>query len=182
MNATLGLLTRGHKLVHDRTIIATEEAPNSFMSWWRQRKRWSQGWLECTLAYQEKITKSKYLNLWQKLYWLYTLSYREFFLLISLQSLGFVILQSLMGKQILSDSAKLFLDFTFVYTIITSALATFGAAVVKSQPYNLKVFLIHLIVNIPYSICKILINLAAWYDHIANESCWVVTPRAGKKI
>ncbi len=181
IDATLRLLTRGYKLVHDRTIVATEEAPTTFQSWWRQRKRWSQGWLECTLRYQEKVIKSKYLNWWQKLYWFYTLSYRELFLLISLQSCGLMVLQLLIGKEVLSNSEKFFLDFTLIYTFVTGWVTTVGTMVVKSQRYGLKVFLIHLIANIPYTICKIIINLVAWYDHLARETTWVVTPRAEKK-
>ncbi|MEO1377512.1 MAG: glycosyltransferase family 2 protein, partial [Cyanobacteria bacterium J06635_10] len=66
-------------LIHDRTIIATEEAPTTFMSWWRQRKRWNQGWFECTLKYQKKMNKCRYLRKRQKIYWFYTLIYREVF-------------------------------------------------------------------------------------------------------
>jgi cellulose synthase/poly-beta-1,6-N-acetylglucosamine synthase-like glycosyltransferase len=182
IDATLRLITNGYKLVHDRTIVATEEAPTTLKSLWRQRKRWSQGWLECTLGYQEKVFKTKYLNWWQKLHWFYTLTYRELFVPISLQPLGLMILQPLIGREIISDDAQFFLDFTFAYTIITNWITLVGAMVVKSQRYDLKIFLIYFIVNIPYTICKVIISLVAWYDHIAGETSWVVTPRAEKKI
>lgn len=183
IDATLRLLTRGYNLIHDRTIIATEEAPITFLSWWRQRKRWNQGWFECTLKYQKQMNKCRYLRKRQKIYWFYTLIYREVFSLISLQLLGLIGLQFLIGEDyILSNSAQLLLDFTFFYTIFTSWITTFGAIIIKSQRYGLKVFLIHLIGSIPYTLCKMIITLVAWYDHIARETSWVVTPRKERKI
>lgn len=183
IDATLRLLTRGYKLIHDRTIIATEEAPTTFMSWWRQRKRWNQGWFECTLNYQRKMNRSRYLKKRQKIYWFYTLFYRELFSLISLQLLGLIVFQSLIGEEYpLSDSVQLLLDFTFFYTILTSWIATAGAMAIKSQPYGFKVFLTHFTASIPYTLCKMLITLVAWYDHIAKETSWVVTPRQERKI
>ncbi|MCJ8281224.1 MAG: glycosyltransferase family 2 protein [Rivularia sp. ALOHA_DT_140] len=182
IDATLRLLTRGHKLVHDRTIIATEEALTTFMAWWRQRKRWNQGWLECTLKYQKKMNKCRYLKKNQKLYWFYTLIYREVFSLISLQLLGLLVLQFLIGQEYaLSDSIQLLLDFTFFYTILTSWITTVGAIAIKSQPYGIKVFLAHFFASIPYTLCKMVITLVAWYDHTARETSWVVTPRQKSK-
>ncbi len=182
IDATLNLLTHGYKLIHDRTIVATEEAPTTFMSWWRQRKRWNQGWLECTLKYQNKMNKSRYLRKRQKIYWFYTLIYREIFSIISLQLLTLTSLQFLIGESTLSDSVQLLIDFTFFYTIVTSWITTFAAMLIKSQPYELKVFLIYFIANIPYTLCKMIITLVAWYDHVAKETSWVVTPRQRRKI
>ncbi|MEO1561598.1 MAG: glycosyltransferase family 2 protein, partial [Cyanobacteria bacterium J06632_19] len=183
IDATLRLLTRGYKLIHDRTIIATEEAPTTFMSWWRQRKRWNQGWFECTLKYQKKMNRCRYLKKRQKLYWFYTLIYREAFSLISLQLLGLIALQFMIGEQYtLSAKVQLLLDFSFFYTIFTSWITTFGAIAIKSQPYGFKVFLTHLIASIPYTLCKMIVTLVAWYDHISRETSWVVTPRTQRKI
>jgi cellulose synthase/poly-beta-1,6-N-acetylglucosamine synthase-like glycosyltransferase len=182
IDATLRLITHGYKLVHDRTIVATEEAPSTVKSLWRQRKRWSQGWLECTLGYQGDVIQSRHLNLWQKIHWFYILGYRELFLPISLQTLGLIFLQWITGEEVLSEEAHFFLDFTLVYTLIAGWVTLFGAIAIKSQRYNFKVFLIYFIANIPYTILKIIISLVAWYDHIAGETSWVVTPRAEKKI
>lgn len=182
IDATLRLITSGYKLVHDRTIVATEEAPSTVKSLWRQRKRWSQGWLECTLGYQGEVIQSKHLNLWQKIHWFYVLGYRELFLPISLQTLGLIFLQWMTGEEVLSEQAHFFLDFTLVYTLIAGWVTLFGAMAIKSQRYDFKVFLIYFIANIPYTILKIVISLVAWYDHIAGETSWVVTPRAEKKI
>ncbi|MEL6462586.1 MAG: glycosyltransferase family 2 protein [Cyanobacteria bacterium J06621_15] len=183
IDATLRMLTHGYKLIHDRTIIATEEAPTTFIAWWRQRKRWNQGWFECTLKYQKKMNRSRYLKKRQKIYWFYTLIYRELFSLISLQLLGLIVFQFLIGEEyILSDSIQLLLDFTFFYTIFTSWITTVGAIAVKSQPYGIKVFLIHFLASIPYTLGKMVITLVAWYDHIARETSWVVTPRTQRKI
>ena len=183
IDATLRMLTRGYKLIHDRTIIATEEAPSTFMSWWRQRKRWNQGWFECTLKYQKKMNQSRYLKKRQKIYWFYTLIYRELFSLISLQLVGLMAFQFFIGEEYaLSDSLQLLLDFTFFYTIFTSWVTTMGAVAVKSQPYGMKVFLTHFIASIPYTLSKMIITLVAWSDHIAKETSWVVTPRTRRKI
>ncbi len=182
IDATLRLITHGYKLVHDRTIVATEEAPSTVKSLWRQRKRWSQGWLECTLGYQGDVIQSRHLNLWQKIHWFYILGYRELFLPISLQTLGLIVLQWMTGEEILSEEAHFFLDFTLVYTLIAGWVTLFGAIAIKSQRYNFKVFLIYFFANIPYTVLKIIISLVAWYDHIAGETSWVVTPRAEKKI
>ncbi|MEM6752818.1 MAG: glycosyltransferase family 2 protein [Cyanobacteria bacterium P01_C01_bin.38] len=182
IDATLRLLTDGYKLIHDRTIIATEEAPTTFMSWWRQRKRWNQGWLECTLKYQKKMNRTKHLRKRQKVYWFYTLMYREMFSLISLQLFGLIALQFLVGEEsTLSNSAQLLFDFTFFYTIFTSWVTTLGAMAVKSQPYGSMVFLTHFLASIPYTLCKMVVTLVAWYDHIAKETSWVVTPRTQRR-
>jgi len=96
--------------------------------------------------------------------------------------LGLLGLQFLNGQEYaLSDSIQLLLDFTFFYTILTSWITTVGAIAIKSQPYGIKVFLAHFFASIPYTLCKMVITLVAWYDHIARETSWVVTPRQKSK-
>jgi cellulose synthase/poly-beta-1,6-N-acetylglucosamine synthase-like glycosyltransferase len=69
IDATLRAILAGNHIVHDRTIISTELAPQTLGGFWFQRKRWAQGWFQCSIHYQLPILGCKYLNIFQKFMW-----------------------------------------------------------------------------------------------------------------
>ena len=69
IDATLRAILQGNHIVHDRSIISTELAPETLTGLWFQRKRWAQGWFQCSLKYQMAILTNKFLNIFQKFMW-----------------------------------------------------------------------------------------------------------------
>ncbi len=69
IDTTLRAILQGKRIVHDRSIISTELAPDTLTGLWFQRKRWAQGWFQCSLRYQRAILKNKFLNFFQKFMW-----------------------------------------------------------------------------------------------------------------
>jgi cellulose synthase/poly-beta-1,6-N-acetylglucosamine synthase-like glycosyltransferase len=76
IDSTLRAILAGHHIVHDRSIVSTELAPQSWGGLWFQRKRWAQGWFQCSVLYQLPVLRSRYLNIYQKFMWTTLLLWR----------------------------------------------------------------------------------------------------------
>lgn len=83
IDATLRAILRGNHIVHDRSIISTELAPETLTALWFQRKRWAQGWFQCSLKYQVDILTNKFLNIFQKFMWTTLLMWRVIYDILS---------------------------------------------------------------------------------------------------
>ncbi len=83
IDATLRAILQGNHIVHDRSIISTELAPETMTGLWFQRKRWAQGWFQVSLKYQMAIFKSKFLNIFQKFMWTTLLMWRVVYDILS---------------------------------------------------------------------------------------------------
>lgn len=64
---TLRLYLNGYKVKYEVNAQCYEEAVESWKSYWRQRKRWSMGHMQCAFKYFPKILKSKNLKLSEKI-------------------------------------------------------------------------------------------------------------------
>ncbi len=178
IDATLRALLTGHRIVHDPNIVATELAPVDLSSFWSQRKRWAQGWLEVTLTHQLPLLRSPYLDLWQKFYWTILLLYSAAFHFIALQI--FPMFFSLALSH--SVPPPFTQDYVWATTLLTllsgpcQALA--GMRVQNSVVrYPLADFLLYCLLIPFYCILKNIIAVIAIYDHLLGETEWVVTNR-----
>ncbi|MDQ3802828.1 MAG: glycosyltransferase family 2 protein [Acidobacteriota bacterium] len=67
----------GLRILINPTIAATELAPVSLMDWWRQRRRWSQGWLDVGNLHFKAILTQPSFSLWKKINWTYVIYVRR---------------------------------------------------------------------------------------------------------
>jgi cellulose synthase/poly-beta-1,6-N-acetylglucosamine synthase-like glycosyltransferase len=178
IDATLRTLLRGYKIVHDPTIVTTELAPEDIKSFWFQRKRWAQGWLEVSLKHQMPMMASNKFDLWQKSYWTMLLIYSAAFHFVALQI--FPIFSSLTLSQIdapLIDPVYVWI--TTAMTLLSGPCQTIAAwvvrnRVVKQSPWD---YLFYSLFIPFYCLFKNVIVVIAIYDHILGNTEWVVTKR-----
>lgn len=176
IDATLRTLLNGYRIVHDRSIIATELSPIDFDSFWFQRKRWAQGWLEVSFRYQHRVWKSKYFTLLQKFYWTYLLYYCVIYSLFALQILP-LILSLFLYHGALPPSNNSYLWFSTLITFFSGVYQTVVTMKVASIRYPKYYFIQHAILIFLYTTLKNMIAIVGLYDHLCGHHGWVVTPR-----
>lgn len=59
-------LADGRRLATDPRILSYELAPSTWSAWWRQRMRWSQGWLEVSLRHSVALLRNPRLSYAQR--------------------------------------------------------------------------------------------------------------------
>lgn len=177
IDTTLRGILKGYRFVHDRSIISSELAPNSIANLWFQRKRWAQGWFQCSLKYQIAVWKTPYLNFAQKFIWTTLLSYRVFYDVISL--LLFPILFAFwihFNKIILPLDA--YIAFALSFTLFSGpyqALAAYKNATQPKAPFWQ--YLYYAFFVWPYTLFKNLLHMVAIRDQLAGERKWIVSQR-----
>lgn len=176
IDASMRTLLSGYRILHDRSIITTELAPEDFHSFWFQRKRWAQGWLEVSFKYQRRVWKSGKLTLWQKIYWTYLLYYCVLYSLIALQILP-IILSLLLYQGTLPSSDNTYLWISTVITFSSGIYQTLVTMKVASTRYPALYFVQHAVLIFLYTILKNMIAVVGLYDHLNGFNKWVVTPR-----
>lgn len=176
IDASLRTLVQGYRIVHDPSIISTEFAPTQFKSFWSQRKRWAQGWLEVTLKYQRYIWQSDYFNAWQKAYWTYLLYYRELFSLIALQIYP-IILSFMLFQGFFPLWSYWYLWVTMLITLFSGLYQTLVTMQMAHLNYPIRYFVQYAIITFFYTTLKHFISIVALYDHLKGQTEWVVTPR-----
>lgn len=180
IDASMRTLLSGYRILHDRSIITTELAPADFNSFWFQRKRWAQGWLEVSFKYQRRVWKSKNFTLWQKVYWTYLLYFCVLYSLIALQILP-LILSLLLYQGDLPPSDNPFLWLSTVITFSSGVYQTLVTMKVAAVRYPVFYFLQHAVIIFLYTILKNMIAVVGLYDHLHGVNKWVVTPRGSKQ-
>jgi cellulose synthase/poly-beta-1,6-N-acetylglucosamine synthase-like glycosyltransferase len=181
IDASIRTLLSGYHIIHDRSIITTELAPADFTSFWSQRRRWAQGWLEVSLKYQRRIWKSTKFNRWQKIYWTYLLYYREVYPLLALQI--FPILFSLLlhqGSIPLTDNPYLWSS--TVITLLSGVHQVLAVVKIAALKYPVAYFINYAWLTFFYTTLKNMISIVAIYNHLHGHDDWVVTPRDRKKV
>ncbi len=180
IDASMRTLLSGYRILHDRSIITTELAPADFNSFWFQRKRWAQGWLEVSFKYQRRVWKSQNFTLWQKVYWTYLLYFCVLYSLIALQILP-LILSLLLYQGNLPPSDNPFLWFSTLITFSSGIYQTLVTMKVAAVRYPMFYFLQHAVIIFLYTILKNMIAVVGLYDHLHGHNKWVVTPRGIKQ-
>lgn len=178
IDASLRTLLSGYNIVHDPTILTTELAPVDLRSFWFQRKRWAQGWLEVTLKHQFSLLFSTKLDHWQKLYWSLLLIYSAGFHFVALQMFPMMISLTLTGATPPEVAPEYFWA-TTALTLLSGPIQTLAAWIVRTdlvyQPR--KNYLVFCLFIPFYCVLKSVIAITAIYDHFAGNTEWVVTRR-----
>jgi len=178
IDSTLRGILAGYRFVHDRSIVSTELAPTTGSGLWFQRKRWSQGWFQCSVRYQWAIWRTKYLNLAQKFLWTTLLLWRVSYDVLS--SLLFPIVFAFWfraGKIVLPVDA--YIVFAFFFTMLNGPYQTLVAFKNASKPRApVKDYFLYSFTVFAYTLFKTLVHLAAIRDEFAKERSWVVSKRS----
>jgi len=180
IDASMRTLLSGYRIVHDRSIITTELAPVDFNSFWFQRKRWAQGWLEVSFKYQRRVWKSHKLTTWQKVYWTYLLYFCVLYSLIALQILP-LILSLFLYQGVVPQSDNPYLWFSTLITFSSGVYQTLVTMKLAAGRYPVMHFLQHAVLIFLYTILKNMIAVFGLYDHLHGCNKWVVTPRGTKQ-
>jgi cellulose synthase/poly-beta-1,6-N-acetylglucosamine synthase-like glycosyltransferase len=183
IDATLRALLKGHNFMHDPGIITTELAPENVKSFWSQRKRWAQGWLEVAVKHQIPLIQSPKLDAWQKVYWSMLLIYSAAFHFIALQVFPIfagLTLSSLEAPPISQE----YVWVTTAITLISGPIQTLSAWGVRSRvtKQSFLDYLTYCLVIPFYCIFKNVIAIIAIYDHVMGHNEWVVTSRGQQPI
>ncbi len=178
IDATLRTLLMGHRIVHDPTIVTTELAPFDLQSFWFQRKRWAQGWLEVTVKYQWPLLCSDKLDTWQKLYWTLLMLYSAAFHLIAIQIFPIIFSLTLSHGSV-SMFSNNYVSFATVLTLLSGPYQAFVAMRVSNNVirYSFVNFLLYCVATPIYCIFKNIIAIIATYDYLLGEKEWIVTRR-----
>lgn len=176
IDASMRTLLKGYRILHDRSIISTELAPMDMRSFWFQRKRWAQGWLEVGLKYPQQIWQSDKLSLWQKIFWTYLLCYCEFYALIAIQIVPLGLSLSL-HQGVLPAAINHYLWLSTLLSFFSGFYQTIVTAKVASTRYPFAYYLKHVLLLIPFITLKNVIAVVGVYDLLRGNNYWLVTPR-----
>ena len=181
IDLTVRTLMAGHRIIHDRSIIATELAPDRFATWFHQRLRWAQGWHQVTLKRGRSLLRSPALNRRQKLCWGYLLIWRQVNALITPQVLPILVAAVLIQTH--HDEAW----YWDPYLLATTVLA-FGAGVVAvivacrhlalaRAPVSVRDVVAYVGTGPAFALVSNCVALVAWLREARREREWVTTDR-----
>jgi len=177
IDGTLRALLSGYRFANDRSIVATELAPTTIAGLWYQRKRWSQGWFQCSLKYQAAVLKTKYLNVRQKFLWTTLLSWRVTYDIIS--SLLFPILFAFwmrVGRAVLPLDP--YIVFALIFTIFSGPYQAMVAYKNAASPRgSVFLYLNYAFLVWPYTLFRTMIHMVAIRDELTGERKWIVSKR-----
>jgi cellulose synthase/poly-beta-1,6-N-acetylglucosamine synthase-like glycosyltransferase len=180
IDASTRAMLAGHRLVHDRSIISTELATTTLRTWWHQRLRWAQGWLQVTLRHQLPLLRTSRLPVRTKLNWTYLLAWRELFPFLSLQ-----IFALLAGSAVLRHPipwlGNPYFAGTALLTVVTGpaiSVATYRVALWRTKRDLRWWFVVYAILHWPYTILKNTVAMVAMIRQAVGERTWVVTRRS----
>jgi len=177
IDATLRATLAGYCFIHDRSILSSEEAPTTWTGLWFQRKRWAQGWYQCSTAYQKAVWKSHHLNLRQKFIWTTLLLWRVFYDLVS--HLLFPILAAYwLYRGQIELPVTPYVLFAVGFTMLSGPYEMIAAWIHSSPRYSPLRYLLYGAGTFFYAIYKNIIQVVAIRDELAGSKEWVMTTRA----
>lgn len=177
IDATLRATLKGYKIVHDKDIISTELAPETIGALWFQRKRWAQGWLQCSLKYQIPVLTSKFLKLRQRFCWTMLLMWRVSYDVFSHMLFPIVVAYWLYRGRVEFPMTP-YIWFALIFTMMTGPLETVAAYKNSTTPKKPKMwFFLYAMTAFWYTMFKNFIQVIAIRDEITGERSWVVSKR-----
>lgn len=177
IDSTLRAILGGSRIVHDRSIISTELAPETLAGLWFQRKRWAQGWFQCSVEYQLPVLYCKLLNAMQKFMWTTLLLWRVFYDITS-HFLFPVVFAFWMTRGKISLPMNSFIWFALFFTLLSGPFEALAAYKNASSPRatNLQ-FIYYAICAFPYTLFKNTIQVVAIRDELLGKRDWVISRR-----
>ena len=177
IECTLRAILKGHKIVHDRSIVSFELAPENLGSFWHQRKRWSQGWFQVSMEYQFAIFRSKFLNWKQKMLWT-SLLYWIVFYDIMTHLLFPIVFAFWLYQGSVSFPMSLYVWISVLVTLTSGPFEAFAAYLNSAYPRPpIAQFIFYSLLTFPFTLFKNTIQVVAIRDELMGEKSWVVSER-----
>ncbi|MEI8348918.1 MAG: glycosyltransferase [Candidatus Omnitrophota bacterium] len=177
IDATLRAILQGNHIVHDRTIISTELAPETMAGLWFQRKRWSQGWFQCSLKYQMSILRCKFLNILQKFMWTTLLMWRVVYDILS-HLLFPVVFAFWLTRGKIEFPMNNFIWFALFFVMLSGPFEALVAYKNASSPRApVWQYIYYAFFAFWYTLFKNTIQVVAIRDELLGKREWVVSQR-----
>lgn len=177
IDATLRAILAGNQIVHDRSIISTELAPRTLGEFWFQRKRWAQGWFQCSVRYQLPILGCRYLNIFQKFMWTTLLMWRVTYDILS-HLLFPIVFAFWMAKSKIMLPMNSFIWFALFFTLLSgpfeAAVAYKNASLPRASVMR---YLFYAFLTFPFTMFKNMIQVVAIRDELLGKRDWVFSQR-----
>lgn len=178
IDSTLRAILSGKRFMDDRDIISSELAPETLSGLWFQRKRWAQGWYQCSVQYQIPVLSSKFLNIFQKFMWTTLLMWRVFYDIAS-HFLWPIVFAFWLYKRKITFPMNSYIWFAIFFTMLSGpfeALVAFKNASRPRAPVSR--FIYYAFLTFPYTILKNAIQVIAIRDELLKKRDWVISPRS----
>ena len=177
IDATLRAILSASRIVHDRSIVSSELAPETITGLWFQRKRWAQGWFECSLQYQLPILRCKYLNIFQKFMWSTLLMWRVIYDILG-HFLFPIVFAFWLSRGKITLPMNSFIWFTLWFTLLSGPLEAMVAYKNSSLPRaSILQYFAYAFLTFPYTMFKNTIQVVAIRDELLGKREWVVSQR-----
>jgi len=177
IDATLRAILAGNHIVHDRSIISTEIAPRDLGEFWFQRKRWAQGWFQCSLRYQLPIWGCKHLNMLQKFMWTTLLMWRVTYDILSHLLFPIVFAFWIIKGEIILPMNN-FIWFAIFFTLLSGPFEAAVAYKNASLPRaSILRYLFYALLTFPFTTLKNMIQVVAIRDELLGKRDWVFSQR-----
>ncbi len=178
IDASLRALLDGWRIVHDRTIVSAELAPETLGNLWVQRRRWSQGWFQCSKKHQGAVLRSPHLPFRAKFIWTWLLMWRVAYDVTA--NLMFPIVAAYwIHEGAIEFPMTPFIWFALFFTMFSGPFESMVAFSVSAPPrVPFRRCLWYALMSFPYTLYKSLIHMAALRDEILGHRKWEVSPRA----
>ena len=177
IDTTLRAILQGNHIVHDRSIISMELAPETLAGLWFQRKRWAQGWFQCSLKYQMAILMSDFLNMFQKFMWTTLLMWRVIYDILS-HFLFPVVFAFWMTRGKIELPMNGFIWFALFFVMLSGPFEALVAYKNASLPRaSVWQYIYYAFFAFWYTLFKNMIQVVAIRDELLGKREWVVSQR-----
>jgi cellulose synthase/poly-beta-1,6-N-acetylglucosamine synthase-like glycosyltransferase len=177
IDTTLRAILQGEHIVHDRSIISTELAPETLRVFWFQRKRWAQGWFQCSVRYQMAILRSKFLNIFQKFMWTTLLMWRVIYDILS-HFLFPVVFAFWLTRGKIELPMNSFIWFALFFVMLSGPFESLVAYKNASLPRaSAWLYLYYAFFAFWYTLFKNMIQVVAIRDELLGKREWIVSMR-----
>jgi cellulose synthase/poly-beta-1,6-N-acetylglucosamine synthase-like glycosyltransferase len=180
IDATIRALLKGYRIVHDRSIVSSEEAPLTAGALWHQRKRWAQGWFQVSIHYQLDVFRTKFFNFRQRFLWTTLLWWRVFYDIISHFLFPVVFAYWIYQGRIMIPVTPYIL-FTIIVTLSSGPVETLVSYKNAAEPKaSIGQYLFYALITFPYTLLKNTIQTVAILDELRGKREWIVSERVKK--
>ncbi|WP_148611842.1 glycosyltransferase [Nocardioides rubriscoriae] len=176
-------LADGRRLATDPRILSYELAPVTWSAWWRQRMRWSQGWLEVSLRHASALVRNPRLSLAQRRGVVMLFGWRIVHPWIATQMAPVLLAMSLVPGR---DIPWLLLFFVFsaagingIPVLQAVAANRLGPPGVGGRPWLFTRFT--LVSLVFYAELRMMVTRGSVVRHVLGAHTWDVTSRSAKQ-
>lgn len=182
IDSSIRAMLKGYKIGFSSDIISSELSPMTKSTHAKQRRRWSQGWLEVSVKHFMQCVMSSNISSRQKIGVCYLLAWREYFTYFTFWPLVCMISMFLRGN----------ISFETLFIIIGASVTAVGIvkpiiiyALAKGpikREKGVAPFVVFLFVSLFYSIYLYYIQIVSHGRHLVKINTWVATERDIKSV